>query len=976
MKKKTNEEQEFAQAMIVKPSASVNPSRTFRMDPLWQTSPGKAGVFDQKRIRPASSTGARLTKTKLPSPRRAEDPPETPNLEMVKLSKRQIESTVALIKKICADNEATPEIEVAFQPALDLMKQQLPDFYKQATNYFVTLERMQAKARQNMILSSAFVKGALTEFTKCWQFFSDTLERLYRIHPSPHAVRIEKSFKSIAHSFDSILKANEQRLHPSMNLKNAVWNIQELCNELIVNLVDMYSEPNFPHFDTDVLTMFKNDIRGFHKLINKAFRVEFQQCGLLRSDVMRIKSDVMVHVQEILNSLECAFLFPAEVAEAIKLKDAAEETLTAIFNQLSIPFFVVKPDPVLMQQHREQEQAALVNTPRDALESARVNEEEDTLEMDVRSKVKKFLGTCERLLKQNFTSERYDRSFETISTWIGESIVKTRELQQLIEKQKEQIEDMSNTARDKDTFYKTQSRTWSELSEQKENDRKTLENQLKSTVEQIAALKSDLVWAKEDQKHCQEVTEDVRQRLLETYQILKEESGGTECTSNKIVDILEGICRMARNIKKDVKIKTVIQEDKESADARKLLQEASQSDEKSLVLLARDLIERSKSAREKAEKIQSELEEVQETGKNQASKYEEDITRLRATIADLKGKIALKRQESKKSTEDLIQTQQISGSQSQDLAKELAEMKEKVQKLEEEKGKEEERVAAEIEAVRQKLGINCGYKPDEIPELDSMIVSIGNNDTPMQKQHEICSARSEMIEDQMRALFLRILGLKRLDSASQGQESFEGMSAAVYSVINSLQDERENLIAQLTFAKERASKFRTCFASLEQKLRAYITSDAPSSGEDDALIEKVFADVDEILSPRFQEAYMKISDIKTCFAALNVDMSASPKEYVPAFCRVFDELEKSMDTLKHFSKLLNALPDSPDDPSLSLTARSENIESLLQHMTILQKAMDAVPMLSTDQIIYNVLSKFVWLSKVLASHITLPKYRH
>lgn len=67
-------------------------------------------------------------------------------------------------------------------------------------------------------------------------------------------------------------------------------------------------------------------------------------------------------------------------------------------------------------------------------------------------------------------------------------------------------------------------------------------------------------------------------------------------------------------------------------------------------------------------------------------------------------------------------------------------MKEKVQKLEEEKGKEEERVAAEIEAVRQKLGINCGYKPDEIPELDSMIVSIGNNDTPMQKQHEICSA--------------------------------------------------------------------------------------------------------------------------------------------------------------------------------------------------------------------------------------------
>lgn len=97
-------------------------------------------------------------------------------------------------------------------------------------------------------------------------------------------------------------------MHPSGNLRSAVWNIRELCDELGGNLVALYSEHNFPHFDTDVLSMYKNDIRGFVNIIKKEFQVEFQQCGLLRVEIMGIKSDVLVNVQEILNSLECALL--------------------------------------------------------------------------------------------------------------------------------------------------------------------------------------------------------------------------------------------------------------------------------------------------------------------------------------------------------------------------------------------------------------------------------------------------------------------------------------------------------------------------------------------------------------------------------------------------------------------------------------------------------------------------------------------
>ena len=977
--KPTNEEVEFAQAMIVKPTRGLNSSRSLRPDPLWRSSADKIRLLDQEpHIRHASSVSARITKTKLPSPKKAEEKEEeTPTLEMVKQTKRQIDDTVALIKKICAHNEATPEIEVAFQPALELMKHQLPDFYKQATNYFVTLQRMQVKAKQNMILSSAMVKGALTEFIKCWQFFSDTLEKLYRIHPSPHAVRIEKSFKSIAHSLELILKANECRAHPSMNLKKAVWNIQELCNELIVNLVDMYSEPNFPHFDTDVLTLYKNDIRGFLNIINKAFRVEFQQCGLLRSDVMRIKSDVMVHVQEILNSLECAFLFPSEVAEAIKLKDTAEETLSKIFKQLSIPFFVVKPNPLLAQQIEQDQQGQLLTTPRDGSPmSERVAADEDVPDIDVNLRVKKFLATCERLLKQNFANERIDRSFETISTWIGETIVKTRELHQIIEKQKEQIEQISNTVRDKDTFYQTQSRTWSELTEQKEMDRKSLETQLKSTVQEIAALKSDLVWAQQDQKNCKAITNDVQQKLQDTYIVLMREAGETEGRYSSISDMLENINRMARQIKKTVKVETVIKDDEQSNAARKLLQETTHSSDESLVALSNILIDKVAKTEEEIAKLKSELQSSEEEKNAQKAKFDEEVMNLRANIADLKGKLALKKQESEKDTEEILVAQEkIMKSDSQgDILKNFARMDERIKEVESEMKKQEEKFVNDMEEVRLKLGENCGYDHNEVPDLNAIIDALGTNNTPMQQKYEVSVTRVEQIEDELRALYHRILGMKHLESAQSSEESFDGIVGAVYNIINSLQDERESILSQMNFAKETASKFRTCFASLEQKLRAYITADAPRESTDDALIEKVFDDVDAVLSPTFNENFMRTSDVRACFAVLNVDMSANPKEYVPAFCRVFEELEKSMETVKHFSKLLNTLPEG-SDLGTSVGTQADNLDSLIEHTKILQKAMDAVPMLSTDETIYNVLSKFVWLSKALASHVSPTKNR-
>ncbi|OHT16993.1 hypothetical protein TRFO_41383 [Tritrichomonas foetus] len=296
---------------------------------------------------------------------------QTPTISHVKMTadianmleiKSKIDEIFALSNKVIKDNETTPDVEKILGPTLNTIKQSHSTFHKAGTQYFVNFATMQESAKTNQVLSSASVRIARETFTQDWKMFSNTIDSLTSSHPPPHSKEIIAKFQAVRSSMDYIKNTNENRKYPAKHLSKYITNIQSLCDNLCTNVIDVFTQPSFPNFETDLLTSYITNVKSFLGIINNAFSNDFLQSGVMLFDLSRVKANIFADCNEIILSLKSAFAFPVTMGEIKTLKDEVNVLIQEAIEKLSIPFAVVKPNgAVASQQIASEERKRSIN---------------------------------------------------------------------------------------------------------------------------------------------------------------------------------------------------------------------------------------------------------------------------------------------------------------------------------------------------------------------------------------------------------------------------------------------------------------------------------------------------------------------------------------------------------------------------------------------------------------------------------------
>jgi hypothetical protein len=211
--------------------------------------------------------------------------------------------------------------------------------------------------------------------------------------------------------------------------------------------------------------------------------------------------------------------------------------------------------------------------------------------------------------------------------------------------------------------------------------------------------------------------------------------------------------------------------------------------------------------------------------------------------------------------------------------------------------------------------------------------------------------------------------MKRLDSLADRQD-WESIVTSVYSVISTVQDEREQLVADARIARERAAKYHVSVTALAERLKTFLSDPTELDLSDDSLIGKVNAYVDQILSPHFGEQVVDVSVVKSSLVGTHQMLSGDPRAYLSTFSREYEDFDRSFSVLPQFCRILESLFGSFRCQPEYLNPNTHKFYILVRHMAQLRAAMDAIKKGSIDDALYSVLSRFVWLSQGLASHIS------
>lgn len=268
--------------------------------------------------------------------------------------KDQIDKVFSMTFKVIKDNDTTPEVLKILEPVVNGVKRTFPVFHKLGTQYFITFATMQESAKTNQVLSSASVRLARESFVKDWSHFCQTIDNLTTAHPPPHFKEISAKFESIRSSLNYIKMTNENRKNPAIHLTKYINNVQSLCDNLYEQIMNLFSTPTFPNFETDLLSAYITNVKSFLGIINNAFSNEFLQSGVMFFDLARVKSNIFTDCNEIVQSLKSAFAFPVQMGSIQKLKDETNTNINNIVQKLSVPFAVVKPSEKSMARQELQ----------------------------------------------------------------------------------------------------------------------------------------------------------------------------------------------------------------------------------------------------------------------------------------------------------------------------------------------------------------------------------------------------------------------------------------------------------------------------------------------------------------------------------------------------------------------------------------------------------------------------------------------
>jgi hypothetical protein len=229
------------------------------------------------------------------------------------------------------------------------------------------------------------------------------------------------------------------------------------------------------------------------------------------------------------------------------------------------------------------------------------------------------------------------------------------------------------------------------------------------------------------------------------------------------------------------------------------------------------------------------------------------------------------------------------------------------------------------------------------------------------KYEEVC--------DKMRSVHLRCLGMKHIDYDGQNQDMAH-IIENIFELLDGFQDERDTFVKEHEFSVEKANHVRSALVSVEERLRSYLNARIPSGDSDEILVKYVNCHLDQILGSNFNRQYMRIDELRSCLSHLELDDSKSLEESLSEICGMIDDYRVSVNVFSGFSEMLSDLYRSFRLQPEYLWPRNGLFGILVDNMAKLREIMDNVVENSINPTFYNVLSKFMWLSQGLASHIS------
>ena len=403
-----------------------------------------------------------------------------PEVSKLNEAKEEIDQLETLIKKVISENIVVPQVKSRLDPSIKYIQENFPDFYHDVIAYFKTVSKIQRDAVSNQVISTYTLKDSLNDFKNGWTKLCNIIDEYSDVNPPPHLEEITNKFKVIQSALDMIHKSNWNQKKRSANVENSVNSMQDLVEHLSETITELFSQPAFPHFETDLCTAFKNNIKSFVSVIMNAFSNDFLACGMRITDIMKIRTNILADCNDIMGVLSAAFLFTDEMKELQKIKNSINVTIGPIIEQVSQPFSVVKPS-VPPESRR----------PPAAPSSRRLVRDISTkqLALELYPKFDHFLNTILPILVPNITlSSDINENLETLQDTVKGMQFSIKRLTRKVNRYEEENEALKQQILEDSKIHENSTKAMEIRVKTKAEENKTLTQKLKELEHQINAL--------------------------------------------------------------------------------------------------------------------------------------------------------------------------------------------------------------------------------------------------------------------------------------------------------------------------------------------------------------------------------------------------------------------------------------------------------------------------------------------------------
>lgn len=250
---------------------------------------------------------------------------------------------ISVSKQVVKNNAYIANIHTELNTLLDNAQKSYSIFYHEAEIYFNKHHYYRVDTPRPQIICSSSASVPFEEFMKNWILLGKCIDDYASSHPPPHLKQINLKFKSIVSSIEIIKNFNEKRKFPSNSLRKSVDAIESINEKLSESIYELFMQPSFPNFETDLEKSFIDDIESYKQVLSDAFLNEFVQSGVLPTDLTRIKANVMSDCREIIDCIKLSFRFPSTMVDISNMKKSLDEKFEIIKQKLSTPFTVIAP---------------------------------------------------------------------------------------------------------------------------------------------------------------------------------------------------------------------------------------------------------------------------------------------------------------------------------------------------------------------------------------------------------------------------------------------------------------------------------------------------------------------------------------------------------------------------------------------------------------------------------------------------------